>query len=61
MTRIYNWFGGKSAYFANKIFWAAVVLAAFGKLTAEVVGLMTIVQALVTYRSIKQDEAPADK
>ena len=57
MMKVYDWFGGKSTYFANKIFWAAVVLALLGKLTTEVVGLMAIVQALVTYRSVKQDEA----
>ena len=37
------------------VFWATVVLAMKGKLVGEVVALMTIVQALVTYRSIKQD------
>ena len=55
MIKIYNFFGGRATYFAIKIFWAAVLLAAFGKLTTEVVAMMGIVQALVVYRSIKQD------
>ena len=58
MNRFYKFMGGRSTCFAMMIFWATVFLAMKGKLIGEVVALMTIVQALVTYRSIKQDNIP---
>ncbi len=61
MNKVYRWFGGKATFFAMMVFWAAIILAMRGKLTAEVVALMTIVQALVTYRSIRQDNVSQDK
>lgn len=55
MTRVYNFFGGTSRFFALGFAVCGTVLAFEGKLTSVYVALVTALQALIVGHSIKED------
>lgn len=62
MTKIYNFFGGRSTFFAFAFLSFGIALAFLGKLSTQYVGLASGVQLLVVAHSIKEDHfaAPDD-
>ncbi len=59
LKRFFDFFGGRSFAFAVIAFVIGTVLAWFGKLTFEYVGLIGAIQGLVTYRAIRADNIGA--
>lgn len=55
MVRIYNWFGGRSTFFAFVFIAAGIALAFKGHLTGDYVALAGAVQALLVLHSAKED------
>lgn len=55
MVKVYDWFGGKSTFFAFWFFVNLVILAYLGKLTALYVGSASSIELLVMMRSIATD------
>ena len=54
MTRIYNWFGGRSTFFAFFFFVCGVVLAFRGKLDMAYIALAGAIQGLITIRALAE-------
>lgn len=61
MIRIYNWFCGRSTFFALFFAITGFVLALRGKLTADYVALIGAMQALIVAHSYKEDVAARGK
>jgi hypothetical protein len=55
MGNVFQFFSGRSTFFACAIFIAGVVLAVLGKLTTNFVSLMGVVQALVVFHSTQEN------
>ena len=55
MNCVYNWFGGKSTFFALLILTLVTVLQWRGSLTTQYIYALGIIQGLVAARAISQD------
>ncbi len=55
MTRVYDFFGGRSTFFAFVCLGIGTGLAFAGKLDGTYIGLIGAVQGLVTVRAIAED------
>ncbi|MCI0559643.1 MAG: hypothetical protein MN733_14210 [Nitrososphaera sp.] len=58
MTRIFNFFGGRSTFFAFFFFFFGVALAFLGKLDMNYIALAGAIQALITIRAVAEDVRP---
>lgn len=55
MTRIYNFFGGRSTFFAFWFFTIGCILAFQGKLTVHYIALSGATQSLIVARAMMED------
>jgi hypothetical protein len=61
VNRVFNFFQGRSTFFACVFVASGIVLAFLGKLTGEFVALVGAIQTLIVAHSVKEDFAPSDK
>lgn len=55
MTVIYNFFGGRTTFFAFWFFVIGCILAFIGKLTPTFIGMAGGLQTLITLRAVAED------
>ena len=55
MTTVYNWFGGRTTFFAFVLLCAGIALAFADKLNTNFVALAGALQAFLTARAVADD------
>lgn len=55
MTAIFNWFAGRTTFFAFWFFIIGCILAFVGKLTTQYIALAGGLQTILTMRAISED------
>lgn len=60
MQPVFDWFCGRSSFFAIVLLVVGIVLAVAHRLDTQFVALAGVIQTLVTARAISGDHAPGD-